>query len=105
MSFIIPIRVAVPTIVPKVSNSSTNVKMKMISNNPRLIAPFRSSCPTARSLKLGSQLALDRPLKLVTPIGIPISVVATIPINKAPLTRITIRTAISSKPINASNAS
>ncbi|MNP78049.1 hypothetical protein D3C76_1755880 [compost metagenome] len=79
--------------------------MKMISNNPRLMAPFKSSCPTARSLKLGNQLAPERPLRFVTPIGIPISVVATIPISRAPLTRITIRIAIRSKPIRASNAS
>ncbi len=44
-------------------------------------------------------------LRFVTPIGIPIRVVATIPMSSAPLTRITISTAIRINPIRASNAS
>ena len=56
-------------------------------------------------MKIGSMLGgmLEKPSRLVIPIGIPINVVARIPIKSAPLTFFTKRTEVSTIPIIANN--
>lgn len=80
--FIIPARAVTPMMVPMVSNKSTNnsVKTMMTMSNEKIF--WNSSLQNMGSIE-GGMLAM--PLNSVTPIGMPMIVVAKIPKSSAPL--------------------
>ena len=98
---IIPALVVTPTRVPIVSNISTkrNVNTTTIISLVNILC--HSNCQKIGSIEGG---VLKIPSNLVIPIGIPINVVIRIPNSNAPLTPLTRRREVTTKPIIPSKA-
>ena len=87
-----------PTSVPTLSNRSTKRKAKMISSNPRCIAPRKSSC--SRVLE-GCGIATRPDGHDAIPRTIPNNVVPSMPSRMAPLIRRAINISVSTMPKQA----
>ena len=98
---IMPARVATPIRVPMVSKRSTKRRVKTMTNISAVNIFDHSNLQKIGSIDGG---VLIKPVNCVTPNGIPMSVVAMIPINSAPGTFLMRSTDESTMPIMHSNA-
>ena len=81
-----PAFVAIPTIVPMASKSSTKVKVKIIVKSPIFKAPIISKAKKALRLKSGMETG-EKPAGILTiPVAMPASEVSRMPIKIAPFT-------------------